>query len=166
MLTCSPVQAVLIATVLEGDYSSTFSDGGGNGRTQYCTSSSSSSLTLPSPSTQRTDSPHPLVDLVVVLIFVAIMSLIRFVGSTAYVIDRCVRIVGSYIQRRLFARRTARQGVLNTNVRRRMALSEAGTEIKIEKVQEVGEGEDEDEAVSAYLGVGGREARRSWYGRG
>jgi len=33
------------------------------------------------------------------------MSLIRFFGSTLYVINRYVEIIGSQIQRRLFARR-------------------------------------------------------------
>ncbi|GAA5980582.1 hypothetical protein JCM5350_004355 [Sporobolomyces pararoseus] len=70
---------LLVATILHGDYASTFTDKGGNGRTQ--------------------------IYLVIVLIFVAIMSLIRFLGSTLYVINRYVEMIGSQIQRRLFARR-------------------------------------------------------------
>lgn len=35
--------------------------------------------------------------LLLILIFVAIMSLVRFIGSTAYVIDRAVRTVGGRI---------------------------------------------------------------------
>ncbi|GAA6062856.1 hypothetical protein JCM10212_006109 [Sporobolomyces blumeae] len=70
---------LLVATILHGDYASTFTEKGGNGRTQ--------------------------IYLVIVLIFVAVMSIIRFVGSTAYVINRYVEMIGSQIQRRLFARR-------------------------------------------------------------
>ncbi|KAK4051671.1 Chitin synthase, class 3 [Microbotryomycetes sp. JL221] len=60
--------AVLVSVILSGDISTTFTKRGGNGRTQ--------------------------IYLVIVLIFVAIMSLIRFIGSTAFVIDRAVRLFG------------------------------------------------------------------------
>ncbi|GAA6038072.1 hypothetical protein JCM8097_007532 [Rhodosporidiobolus ruineniae] len=112
--------AVLVATILEGDYASTFSSGGGNGRTQ--------------------------IYLVIILIFVAIMALIRFVGSTAFVIDYYVRLAGSWIQRQLFARRQVGQG---KTVKRRPlageARSEAGTEIKSEKLDDVQEDPEEEE---------------------
>ncbi|ORY83474.1 chitin synthase-domain-containing protein [Leucosporidium creatinivorum] len=64
----SALQALLVTTILKGDYANTFSDGGGNGRTQ--------------------------IYLLIILIFVAIMSLVRFIGSTAYVIDRLIRVLG------------------------------------------------------------------------
>ncbi|GAA6023247.1 hypothetical protein JCM10207_005221 [Rhodosporidiobolus poonsookiae] len=123
--------AVLIATILEGDYASTFSSGGGNGRTQ--------------------------IYLVIILIFVAIMSLIRFVGSTAFVIDWYVRIVGAFVQRKLFARRQVSQG--KTLQPRRNAggagsegRSEAGTEVNSEKVDK--EEEEEEDGDEVDFGVG------------
>ncbi|KAK4051051.1 Chitin synthase, class 3 [Microbotryomycetes sp. JL201] len=60
--------AVLVSVVVAGDISTTFTKKGGNGRTQ--------------------------IYLVLVLVFVAVMSLIRFIGSTAFVIDRAVRLFG------------------------------------------------------------------------
>ncbi|KAM0790029.1 Chitin synthase, class 3 [Microbotryomycetes sp. NB124-2] len=60
--------AVLVSVILTGDISTTFTKNGGNGRTQ--------------------------IYLVLVLVFVAVMSLIRFIGSTAFVIDRAVRLFG------------------------------------------------------------------------
>lgn len=36
VLTRRNPQALLVAVILEGDYASTFSEGGGNGRTQVC----------------------------------------------------------------------------------------------------------------------------------
>ncbi|GAA5916862.1 hypothetical protein JCM6882_007436, partial [Rhodosporidiobolus microsporus] len=135
--------AVLVATILEGDYASTFSEGGGNGRTQ--------------------------IYLVIILIFVAIMSLIRFVGSTAYQIDLLVRLVGGWIQRQLFARRQSSQG--QTAVKRRTHApaaprSEAGTEVKSEKLDQQ---EDEDGFESASVSAGRESApvtNSSWFLRG
>ncbi|SCZ88136.1 BZ3500_MvSof-1268-A1-R1_Chr10-2g02854 [Microbotryum saponariae] len=71
---------LIMSTVLQGDYASTFTGGHGNGRTQ--------------------------IYMVVVLILVAAMALIRLVGSTAYTIDRFVRIVGGRYQSR-FGRKAA-----------------------------------------------------------
>ncbi|BGP41655.1 Chitin synthase, class 3 [Rhodotorula kratochvilovae] len=134
--------ALLVAVILEGDYASTFSSGGGNGRTQ--------------------------VYLVVILICVAIMSFIRFIGSTAYVIDGYVRVVGAFVQRQLFARRQGSQQ--QSNVRRRAPLSEAGTEVKSEKVDGA---EDDDDAGSIVEREGtsgaptsARGTESAWYIRG
>ncbi|GAA5888502.1 hypothetical protein JCM5296_000654 [Sporobolomyces johnsonii] len=132
--------ALLVATILEGDYSSTFSSGGGNGRTQ--------------------------IFLVIVLVFVALMSLIRFVGSTAYILDRAVRFIGGQIQRRLFARRQVSAG---TKLRRRplgggVGPSETGTDGASEKEKErLTDEDDDDDAKSARTG---RETTSEWYLRG
>ncbi|SCV73830.1 BQ2448_6260 [Microbotryum intermedium] len=71
---------LIMSTVLQGDYASTFTGGHGNGRTQ--------------------------IYMVVVLILVAAMALIRLIGSTAYTIDRFIRIVGGRYQSR-FGRKAA-----------------------------------------------------------
>ncbi|BGP17939.1 hypothetical protein JCM10213_003947 [Rhodosporidiobolus nylandii] len=139
--------AILVATILEGDYASTFGKGGGNGRTQ--------------------------IYLVIILVFVAGMALVRFIGSTAFIIDMYVRIIGGWVQRRLFARRVS-QG---TGVRSKPALSSAGTEIKSEKLSQ--EDDDEDEGAlqqqqqQAYeyqqapaSSAGGAAGTESWYLRG
>ncbi|GAA5942835.1 uncharacterized protein JCM15063_002808 [Sporobolomyces koalae] len=104
---------LLVATILHGDYASTFTEKGGNGRTQ--------------------------IYLVIVLIFVAVMSLIRFFGSTLYVINRYVEMIGSQIQRRLFARRKVGE---QSKLRRR----ETGRGISGRKeiVEEKEEREDDD----------------------
>ncbi|GAA6007454.1 uncharacterized protein JCM10292_002411 [Rhodotorula paludigena] len=138
--------ALLVAVILEGDYASTFSEGGGNGRTQ--------------------------VYLVVILIAVAIMSFIRFIGSTAYVIDGYVRVVGGWVQRQLFARRqVSQQGQL----RRRgvggggTARSEAGTEIKSDKVEDDGASsivERDGASLAGGQATTARATSSSWYLRG
>ncbi|GAA5852276.1 hypothetical protein JCM9279_002486 [Rhodotorula babjevae] len=132
--------ALLVAVILEGDYASTFSSGGGNGRTQ--------------------------IYLVIVLVFVAILSLIRFVGSTAYVIDGYVRLIGAFVQRKLFARRQVGQ---QSQLRRRPPMSEVGTEVKSDKVDV-----DEDDAesiveragASAMPSSSARRTDSAWYVRG
>jgi len=91
------------------------------------------------------------------------MSMIRFIGSTAYVIDGYVRVVGGFIQRRLFVRRQAGQ---QSQVRRRAPLSEAGTEVKSEKVDGV---EDDAGSIVERDQVASSSARgtdSAWYVRG
>ncbi|BGP33612.1 Chitin synthase, class 3 [Rhodotorula toruloides] len=130
--------AVLIATILNGDYSGSFSSSSGNTRAK--------------------------VYLVVVLICVAILSLIRFLGSTAYVVDGYVRFIGHQVQRRLFARRQVSQ---QNHLRRRPVLSEAGTEI----ISEKGVAPAEDSASSyvessgASSVVNGPRPDRAWFAR-
>ncbi|CEQ40167.1 SPOSA6832_01759 [Sporobolomyces salmonicolor] len=141
--------ALLVATILEGNYSSTFSSGGGNGRTQ--------------------------IFLVIVLVFVALMSLIRFIGSTAYILDRAVRFIGGQIQRRLFARRQVSAG---TKLRRRpmgggVGPSEADTDgasvKEKERLTDEDDEDDEDDAKSARTSRGttaGAPTDSEWYLRG
>lgn len=114
----------------------------------------------------------PLADLVVILIAVAIMSFIRFIGSTAYVIDGYVRVVGGWVQRQLFARRqVSQQGQL----RRRgvegggTARSEAGTEIKSDKVEDDGTSsivERDGASLAGGQATTARATKSSWYLRG
>ncbi|GAA5827776.1 hypothetical protein JCM5353_006413 [Sporobolomyces roseus] len=114
---------LLVATILHGDYASTFTEKGGNGRTQ--------------------------IYLVIVLIFVAVMSLIRFFGSTAYVINYYVEMIGSQIQRRLFARRKVGE---QSKLRRREVGRGLGG--KKEKVEEK-DGEERDGESERLSTVGG-----------
>ncbi|GAA5864069.1 hypothetical protein JCM3774_006369 [Rhodotorula dairenensis] len=110
--------AVLVATILNGDYSSTFANGSGTSRAK--------------------------VYLVVILVIVAVLSVFRLILSTAYVIDGYVRYVGSHIQRRMFARRQINQ---QSTLKRRSAYSEAGTEIKSEKL----DAQDDDADAQSML---------------
>ncbi|GAA5991239.1 hypothetical protein JCM11641_004030 [Rhodosporidiobolus odoratus] len=148
--------AVLVATILEGDYASTFSKGGGNGRTQ--------------------------IYLVIVLIFVAIMALIRFIGSTAFIVDHYVRLVGSWVQKQLFRRRTAgqkQQQPPRNVLHRRPPMSSKSTGIsntskKLPQVEEEDEEEDGRQSAYGYQPSGpvseGREETQAsnseWYVRG
>lgn len=114
---------------------------------------------LSSPFESLTDArscSSPL-DLVIVLIFVAIMSLIRFFGSTLYVINRYVEMIGSQIQRRLFARRKVGE---QSKLRKREAGRGIGGSgpAKKEETQEKDFDDDHDdvdvaltETQSAYL---------------
>ncbi|GAA5915714.1 chitin synthase CHS2 [Sporobolomyces salmoneus] len=117
---------LLVATILHGDYASTFTENGGNGRTQ--------------------------IYLVIVLCFVAIMSLIRFFGSTLYVINRYVEMIGSQIQRRLFARRKVGE---QSKLRKREAGRGigGGTKKEVTEVKEVEEKDDGDEASVMHSGA-------------
>ncbi|POY76549.1 putative Chitin synthase [Rhodotorula taiwanensis] len=128
--------AVLVATILNGDYSSTFAQGGGTTRAK--------------------------VYLVIILVVVAILSLFRLVLSTAYVIDGYVRYLGSHIQRRLFARRQINQ---QSTLKRRSAYSEAGTVVKSEKLEDE-EDDDETVMVDPVGPVGNTPApakRSGWF---
>jgi len=77
-----------------------------------------------------------------------------------------VRLIGAFVQRKLFARRQVGQ---QSQLRRRAPLSEVGTEVKGDKV-----GADEDDAGSIIERDGASEmpsssARRTdsaWYVRG
>ncbi|GAA5968593.1 hypothetical protein JCM8115_003796 [Rhodotorula mucilaginosa] len=129
--------AVLVATILNGDYSSTFANGSGTSRAK--------------------------VYLVIILIVVAVLSVFRLVLSTAYVIDGYVRYLGSHIQRRLFARRQINQ---QSTLKRRSAYSEAGTEIKSEKVD--GQDDDDDtrsmiDSSAAVGNAGAAPSKRGWF---
>lgn len=78
----------------------------------------------------------------IVLIFVAVMSLIRFFGSTAYVINYYVEMIGSQIQRRLFARRKV--GEQSKLRRREVGRGLGGKKEKVEEKegdQDAGESE-------------------------
>lgn len=103
-------------------------------------------------------------DLVVILICVAILSLIRFLGSTAYVVDGYVRFIGHQVQRRLFARRQVSQ---QNHLRRRPVLGEAGAEMKSEKA--VAPAEDSAssyvESSGASTVVNGPRPDGAWFAR-
>lgn len=99
-------------------------------------------------------------DLVIVLIFVAIMSLIRFFGSTAYVINYYVEMIGSQIQRRLFARRKV--GEQSKLRRREVGRGVGGAQKEVPEEKEGEERDGESVSLSGGTGVGGYS--RDWIG--
>lgn len=82
------MQAVLVATILNGDYSSTFANGSGTSRAKVCECrSSDSGICMRFSAFADLYAGHE--DLVIILIVVAVLSVFRLVLSTAYVIDGC-----------------------------------------------------------------------------
>lgn len=97
-----------------------------------------------------------LLDLLIILIFVAIMSLVRFIGSTAYVIDRAIRIVGGRIVSYFGTRSIpAEKGVTSGRVVGRRMGRGVGSESESEKEKrEIEEGEE------VHLSAGEERSRR------